>query len=84
MERYTLTYKTVNIVEKQVANLFRYQLVALPSVVASHTTRVYQSLARPYVTFASLFERGDFDGLKAELGVGWSVWQAVRSFPLVV
>jgi COP9 signalosome complex subunit 3 len=54
------------------------QLLPTPKLVAPHVTRVYQSLARPYISLAEAFEGGDVQKMSAEINLGQSIWRAVR------
>lgn len=39
--------------------------------------KVYQSLARPYISLAHAFERGDLKRLNAEIDAAKKIWCAV-------
>ena len=58
------------------------QLIPIPSTVAPHVTRIYQSLARPYISLAEAFEKGDLQKLSAEIGIGQSIWRGVREYSI--
>ncbi|PLN77478.1 COP9 signalosome complex subunit 3 [Aspergillus taichungensis] len=67
------------------------RLTPEPGIIASHVTRIYQSLTKPYASVAEAFERGDYRGLIAEIEIAQSVWcmdnnlglvsQVIRAFP---
>ncbi|KAL4806953.1 signalosome subunit 3 [Aspergillus unguis] len=66
------------------ANLLEHgKLSSTPSLIAPHVTRIYQSLARPYISLAEAFEKGDLPRLNAEANVGQSIWQADHNAGLV-
>ncbi|CAG8929817.1 unnamed protein product [Penicillium salamii] len=59
------------------------KLCAPPNITAAHVMRVYQSLARPYVSLAQAFERGDLKRLKGEVDAAKDIWCADNNFGLV-
>lgn len=56
-----------------------HQLCSPPKITASHVAKMYQSLARPYVTLAHTFERGDIKTLEAEVNAARDIWCTVSS-----
>ncbi|KAL3473658.1 signalosome subunit 3 [Aspergillus californicus] len=52
-------------------------------IIAPHVTRVYQSLARPYLSLAEAFEKGDLQKMSAEIQLGQSIWRADKNTGLV-
>ncbi|KAL4923214.1 putative COP9 subunit 3 [Aspergillus undulatus] len=66
------------------ANLLGHgKLFPTPSIVAPHVARVYQSLARPYISLAEAFEKGGLQKLSAEVNIGHSIWRADNNSGLV-
>ncbi|KAL4911694.1 signalosome subunit 3 [Aspergillus aurantiobrunneus] len=59
------------------------KLPSPPSLVAPHVLRVYQSLARPYISLAEAFEKSDSQNLNAEINIGQSIWRADNNSGLV-
>ncbi|KAL4792924.1 signalosome subunit 3 [Aspergillus venezuelensis] len=59
------------------------KLISIPSIVAPHVIRIYQSLARPYISLAEAFEKGDLQKLSAEIGIGHSIWRGDNNSGLV-
>ncbi|EPS29113.1 COP9 signalosome complex subunit 3 [Penicillium oxalicum] len=53
------------------------------SLVAPNVVRVYQSLAKPYVNLAEVFEGGDISRLEAEIDAAHDVWRADNNLGLV-
>lgn len=54
-----------------------YQLSSPPSVTSPHVVRLYQSLAKPYISLAQAFERGDMKKLSAEVDTARNIWVMV-------
>ncbi|KAL4869949.1 hypothetical protein BDV12DRAFT_166695 [Aspergillus spectabilis] len=66
------------------ANLLGHgKLLPTPKLVAPHVTRVYQSLARPYISLAEAFEGGDLQKMSAEIDLGQSIWRADNNTGLI-
>ncbi|KAJ5170651.1 uncharacterized protein N7500_003434 [Penicillium coprophilum] len=59
------------------------KLCSPPSITAPHVTKVYQSLARPYIILARAFERSDLKRLNAEIDAAKGVWCADNNVGLV-
>ena len=57
-----------------------HQLWPEPGIIASHVTRIYQSLTKPYASVAEAFERGDYRGLVAEVEIAQPVWCMVSEY----
>jgi hypothetical protein len=53
------------------------QLSSPPSVTSPHVVRLYQSLAKPYISLAQAFERGDMKKLSAEIDTARNIWVKV-------
>ncbi|KAL3442119.1 hypothetical protein BJX65DRAFT_321683 [Aspergillus insuetus] len=52
-------------------------------MIAPHVIRVYQSLARPYISVAEAFEKGDLQKMITEIDLGQTIWQADKNTGLV-
>ncbi|KAL4781908.1 hypothetical protein BJX76DRAFT_333906 [Aspergillus varians] len=63
--------------------LWHGKLSSTPRLVAPHVMRIYQSLARPYISLAEAFEKGDLEKLSAEINLGQSIWRADNNAGLV-
>jgi len=50
------------------------QLCSPPNVTAPHVVKLYHSLAKPYVSLAQTFERGDMKKLVAEVDTARGIW----------
>jgi hypothetical protein len=59
------------------------QIPPTSKMIAPHVIRVYQSLARPYISLAEAFEKGDLQKMITEIDIGQTIWQAVRYPPSV-
>ncbi|OQE41794.1 hypothetical protein PENCOP_c004G07138 [Penicillium coprophilum] len=59
------------------------KLCSPPSITVPHVTKVYQSLAKPYIILARAFERGDLKRLNAEIDAAKGVWCADNNVGLV-
>ncbi|RDW90907.1 putative COP9 subunit 3 [Aspergillus mulundensis] len=59
------------------------KLPLTPGLVAAHVSRVYLSLARPYISLAEAFEKGDLQKLNAEINLGQSIWRTDNNAGLV-
>ncbi|CAG8232874.1 unnamed protein product [Penicillium olsonii] len=59
------------------------KLCSPPNITATHVVRIYQSLARPYVSLAQTFERGDLARLKSEVNAAKDIWCKDNNFGLV-
>ncbi|KAJ5591767.1 uncharacterized protein N7459_002136 [Penicillium hispanicum] len=59
------------------------KLCSPPNMTASHMTKMYHSLARPYVNLGHAFESGDILRLQAEVGAGQDIWCADNNMSLV-
>ncbi|KAL2824694.1 signalosome subunit 3 [Aspergillus cavernicola] len=66
------------------ASLLGYgKLPPTSRMIAPHVTRVYQSLARPYVSLAEAFEKADLQKMSAEVDLGQSIWRDDKNTGLV-
>ncbi|KAI9039259.1 putative COP9 subunit 3 [Aspergillus affinis] len=59
------------------------KLASAPSVASSHVMRVYEALAKPYMSLAEAFEKCDFEKLSREVELGRSIWQIDNNTGLV-
>ncbi|KAL5332629.1 hypothetical protein BJX70DRAFT_392851 [Aspergillus crustosus] len=60
------------------------KLLPAPKLVAAQVTRLYQALARPYISIAEAFETGDLEKLRTEINLGQSTWRADKNTGLVL
>ncbi|KAL3456312.1 hypothetical protein BJX64DRAFT_281431 [Aspergillus heterothallicus] len=84
---------TANTVSKIMVEAYKKWVLAnllgsgkIPSgskMIAPHVSRVYQSLARPYLSLAEAFERGDLKRMGTEIELGQHIWQADTNTGLV-
>ncbi|PWY68059.1 COP9 signalosome complex subunit 3 [Aspergillus heteromorphus CBS 117.55] len=51
------------------------KLVTAPKIISSHVLKVFQSLAKPYLSLSEAFERNDLQRLRLEADVGQSIWR---------
>jgi COP9 signalosome complex subunit 3 len=66
------------------ANLLGYGKIPPTSkMIAPHVMRVYQSVARPYISVAEAFEKGDLQKMIIEIDLGQTIWQADKNTGLV-
>ncbi|KAE8384011.1 hypothetical protein BDV23DRAFT_167728 [Aspergillus alliaceus] len=66
------------------ASLLRYgKLVSHPNIISSHVIRACQSLAKPYISLADAFEKGDFQRMKSEVHAARSIWHMDKNTGLV-
>ncbi|KAJ5527996.1 hypothetical protein N7513_012155 [Penicillium frequentans] len=54
-----------------------------PSITAPHVIKTFQSLAKPYISFAQAFERGDMKRLEAEVDAARDIWHLDNNTGLV-
>jgi COP9 signalosome complex subunit 3 len=54
------------------------QIPPTSKMIAPHVMRVYQSVARPYISVAEAFEKGELQKMITEIDLGQTIWQAVR------
>ncbi|KAJ5543037.1 hypothetical protein N7535_005461 [Penicillium sp. DV-2018c] len=66
-----------------VSLLEKGKLCSPPSLTTPHVARVYQALARPYISLAHAFERGDLKSLEAEFNAAHGVWCTDHNLGLV-
>ncbi|KAK9859984.1 hypothetical protein MYU51_010141 [Penicillium brevicompactum] len=59
------------------------KLCSPPSITTPHVVKLYQSLARPYVSLAQAFERGDMKRLRGEVDAAMEIWYMDNNFGLV-
>ncbi|KAJ5898614.1 hypothetical protein N7504_008902 [Penicillium tannophilum] len=59
------------------------KLCSPPSITASHVIKTFQSLAKPYISFAQAFERGDMKRLEAEVDAARDIWHLDNNTGLV-
>ncbi|KAJ5084308.1 hypothetical protein NUU61_008887 [Penicillium alfredii] len=59
------------------------KLCSPPGITSPHVVKMYQSLARPYITLAHTFERGDMSRLRAEVDAAGEVWCMDNNLGLV-
>ncbi|KAL2811158.1 signalosome subunit 3 [Aspergillus granulosus] len=84
---------TANAVSKIMVEAYKKWILAsllgygkIPStskMIAPHVIRVYQSLARPYISLAEAFEKGDLQKMSTEVDLGQHIWQADKNTGLV-
>lgn len=55
-----------------------------PSAISSNVSRVYQSIAKPYVNLAHAFELGDLNRLNAEIDAAKHIWSADNNMGLIL
>ncbi|KAL2859955.1 putative COP9 subunit 3 [Aspergillus lucknowensis] len=66
------------------ANLLGHGKVpAASKMIGPHVIRVLHSLARPYISLAEAFGKGDLRRMGAEIEIGQSVWKADKNTGLV-
>ncbi|KAI9367091.1 signalosome subunit 3 [Aspergillus egyptiacus] len=88
-----ITSSTANSVSKIMVDAYKKWILATllghgrvppaSKMIAPHVTRVYQALARPYISLAEAFERGDAQKMSAEIDLGQPIWQADNNTGLV-
>ncbi|KAJ6103264.1 hypothetical protein N7486_005691 [Penicillium sp. IBT 16267x] len=54
-----------------------------PSITAPHVIKTFQSLAKPYISLAQAFERGDMKRLEAEVDAARDIWRLDNNTGLV-
>ncbi|KAJ5122851.1 hypothetical protein N7526_009788, partial [Penicillium atrosanguineum] len=59
------------------------KLFSPPNVTSPNVVKLYQSLAKPYVSLAQIFERGDMKKLVAEVDTAREIWFMDRNMGLV-
>ncbi|KAL2842971.1 signalosome subunit 3 [Aspergillus pseudoustus] len=59
------------------------KIPSTPKMISPHVIRVYQSLARPYISLAEAFEKGDLYKMSNEIDLGQAIWQADKNTGLV-
>ncbi|PYH79608.1 COP9 signalosome complex subunit 3 [Aspergillus uvarum CBS 121591] len=59
------------------------KLVTAPKIISSHVMKIYQAVARPYLSLADAFEKSDEQRLRTEADLGKSVWCADLNSGLV-
>ncbi|KAJ5341623.1 hypothetical protein N7541_010747 [Penicillium brevicompactum] len=59
------------------------KLCSPPSITTPHVVKLYQSLARPYVSLAQAFELGDMKRLRGEVDAAMEIWYMDNNFGLV-
>ncbi|RAL15694.1 putative COP9 subunit 3 [Aspergillus homomorphus CBS 101889] len=52
------------------------KLATTPKMISTHVARAYQALAKPYVSLADAFEKGDHHRLRTEADLGKPIWRA--------
>ncbi|KKK23255.1 hypothetical protein AOCH_001188 [Aspergillus ochraceoroseus] len=66
------------------ASLLGYgKLQSLSRMISPHVMRVYQSLAKPYISLADTFEKGDLQKMRAEIELGQTIWRIDNNAGLV-
>ncbi|KAL2783015.1 signalosome subunit 3 [Aspergillus keveii] len=59
------------------------QIPPTSKMIAPHVMRVYQSVARPYISVAEAFEKGELQKMITEIDLGQTMWQADKNTGLV-
>ncbi|RAH40683.1 putative COP9 subunit 3 [Aspergillus brunneoviolaceus CBS 621.78] len=88
-----ISFPVVNSVSKVMIEAFKKwvlvgllrhgKLVTAPKIISSHVMKIYQAVARPYLSLADAFEKSDEQRLRTEADLGKSVWCADLNSGLV-